>query len=291
LALYTPCTKGLKYMKKLGFGMMRLPKLPGGAEKDVDKAKTADMIDCFLSKGFTYFDTAFGYHNGESEKTAGELLVGRYPRDKFRLATKMPVMEMKIKEDADRIFNVQLERTKAKYFDNYLLHGLNLGTATRAEELGVWDYLKAKKEQGIIRHLGFSFHSTAEHLEKIFTAHPEAEFVQIWGQPGPVVVVGDHPRPGCQRCLHPRLAGQAPLDGLLGEQPGADHHRRVRGVGARGDGRDDHVPMVDRRLDIVVEAHLHRIGRPVVLLAAPARQGGAVGFPIVVDRDRIAGGE
>jgi len=80
-------------MKKLGFGLMRLPKLPGG--KDIDKAQTADMIDKFLERGFTYFDTAFVYDNGESEKAAGELLVGRYPRDKFQLATKLPIWDLK----------------------------------------------------------------------------------------------------------------------------------------------------------------------------------------------------
>ena len=143
---------------------MRLPKLPGGAEKDIDKKQTADMIDYFLAHGFTYFDTAFVYHSGESEKVAGELLVGRYPRDKFQLATKLPVMEMKSAADSERIFSTQLERTKAGYFDNYLIHGINKGQAAKIDEFGIWDFLKDKKERGLIRHLGFSFHSTADHL-------------------------------------------------------------------------------------------------------------------------------
>ncbi len=166
-------------MKKLGFGLMRLPKLPGGGEKDVDKAQVAEMIDYFMGRGFSYFDTAFVYHSGESEKIAGELLVERYPRDKFQLATKLPVMEMKSGGDCERIFSTQLERTKAKYFDNYLIHGINRGIADKIDEFGVWDYLNKQKEKGLIRHLGFSFHSTADHLEQIFKAHPEAEFVQI----------------------------------------------------------------------------------------------------------------
>lgn len=158
---------------------MRLPKLPGGAEKDIDKSQVADMIDYFLGKGFTYFDTAFVYHSGESEKVAGELLVGRYPRDKFQLATKIPVMDMKSAADSERIFSTQLERTKAGYFDNYLIHGINRGQAAKIDEFGLWEFLKDKKERGFIKHLGFSFHSTADHLEEILKAHPEAEFVQI----------------------------------------------------------------------------------------------------------------
>jgi predicted aldo/keto reductase-like oxidoreductase len=166
-------------MKKLGFGLMRLPKLPGGGEKDVDKTQTAEMIDCFLDRGFTYFDTAFVYHAGESEKIAGELLVSRYPRDKFQLTTKLPFSILKNKEDAENIFNTQLERTGAKYFDNYLIHGIGIGNPQKIDEFGVWDFMKSLKERELIRHLGFSFHSTPEFLEKLLQEHPEVEFVQL----------------------------------------------------------------------------------------------------------------
>jgi predicted aldo/keto reductase-like oxidoreductase len=166
-------------MKKLGFGLMRLPKIPGGNGKDIDKAQTADMVDRFLERGFSYFDTAFVYDNGESEKTAGEVLVGRYPRDKFQLATKLPIWDLKKKEEMQEIFDIQLERTGAKYFDNYLIHGINKGNAKVIEECGAWDHAKSLKERGLARHIGFSFHSTADHLDEVFDKHPEAEFVQI----------------------------------------------------------------------------------------------------------------
>lgn len=166
-------------MKKLGFGLMRLPKLPGGGEKDVDKAQTADMIDCFLERGFTYFDTAFVYHAGESEKIAGELLVSRHPRDKFQLTTKLPFSIMKKKEDAEEIFKTQLERTGAKYFDNYLIHGIGIGGTSKLDDFAVWDFLKSLKERELVRHIGFSFHSNAAYLEELLKAHPEVEFVQL----------------------------------------------------------------------------------------------------------------
>lgn len=166
-------------MKKLGFGMMRLPKLPGGGEKDLDRAQLAEMIDMFIARGFTYFDTAYFYHDGESEKAARELLIDRYPRDSFQFATKMPVWEMKSKDDAEKVFADQLERTNAKYFDNYLIHGLNKGNAATIDEYGLWDFLKLLKDRGLVRHIGFSSHTTADHLEEIFIKHPETEFVQI----------------------------------------------------------------------------------------------------------------
>jgi predicted aldo/keto reductase-like oxidoreductase len=166
-------------MKKLGFGMMRLAKLPGGGEKDIDKAQVADMIDLYLERGFNYFDTAYFYHGGESEKVARELLIERYPRESFQFATKMPVWEMKSKDDCEKVFQDQLKRTGAKYFDNYLIHGLNRGNIKTIDEYGLWEYLKSLKERGLARQIGFSSHTTAEHLEQLFEAHPEVEFVQI----------------------------------------------------------------------------------------------------------------
>lgn len=166
-------------MKKLGFGMMRLAKLPGGGEKDVDKTQVADMIDLYMERGFSYFDTAYFYHSGESEKVARELLIERYPRESFKFATKMPVWEMKSKDDCEKVFQEQLDRTKAKYFDNYLIHGLNRGNIGTIDAYGLWDYLKSLKERGLAKHIGFSSHTTADHLVELFEKHPEVEFVQI----------------------------------------------------------------------------------------------------------------
>lgn len=166
-------------MKKLGLGMMRLPKLEGGADADIDKKQTADMIDLFLERGFKYIDTAFMYHDGESEKAVGELLVSRHPRESFFLASKLPLWEMEKEEDLERIFKTQLERTRAGYFDRYLIHGIDKRLVKKVDEFDAWGYVKSLKEKGLARSIGFSFHSTAEHLDEILTNHPEMEFVQL----------------------------------------------------------------------------------------------------------------
>jgi len=166
-------------MKKLGFGMMRLPKLNGGTDADIDKKQTAEMIDLFLERGFKYFDTAFMYHEGESEKAVGELLSARHPRDSFFLATKLPMMDIEKKEQMEEVFNTQLERTRAGYFDRYLIHGIDRRTAKKVDELDAWSFVKALKEKGLVRSIGFSFHSSADHLDEILTKHPEMEFVQL----------------------------------------------------------------------------------------------------------------
>ncbi len=160
---------------KLGFGLMRLPML----EEDVDIEQLKTMVDRFIKSGFTYFDTAYVYTNGKSEEIAKEVLVNRYPRETFQLATKMPVWLTKTRKDFEDIFNTQLERTGAGYFDYYLLHALDKGRLVETEENGAWDFVKEMKEKGLIKHLGFSFHDSAECLEEILRKHPEAEFVQL----------------------------------------------------------------------------------------------------------------
>ena len=166
-------------MKKLGLGMMRLPRLEGGRDADIDKKQTADMIDLFLERGFKYIDTAFMYHDGESEKAVGELLAARHPRESFFLASKLPLWSMEKKEDMEEIFNTQLERTRAGYFDRYLIHGIDKRLVKKVDEFDAWGYMKSLKEKGLARSIGFSFHSTAEHLDEILTKHPEMEFVQL----------------------------------------------------------------------------------------------------------------
>ncbi len=167
-------------MKNLGFGLMRLPvtKKTNRNEK-IDKVQSAQMIDTFLKNGFNYFDTAYMYHGGRSESAAGELICSVYDRSSFLLASKMPVGMLKVKADTRRIFYNQLRRCRTDYFDYYLLHCLNEENFARAEKLGVFSYLMKKKEEGRIKRLGFSFHDTAEVLDRILTAHPEMEFVQL----------------------------------------------------------------------------------------------------------------
>ena len=161
-------------VKKLGFGLMRLPRT--GKEIDIGQVKT--MVDLFMAAGGTYFDTAWAYRG--SEEAIREALVKRYPRGSFTLATKNAAwVGCKTREDAIAQFETSLERSGAGYFDFYLLHNLGETRTRFFEEFGLWDYFLEKKKEGKIRHLGFSFHSTPDELEAILQAHPEAEFVQL----------------------------------------------------------------------------------------------------------------
>ena len=156
-----------KEIPKLGFGLMRLPK--NGEEIDVEQTK--EMVDLFLEAGFNYFDTSWGYIG--SEAAAREALVKRHPRESYLLATKCPAWAAKTKEKAQSMLDKSLERTGAGYFDFYLLHNLGESRSHYFDDYGIWEFLAKKKEEGVIRHLGFSFHDKAEELDKILTAHPE----------------------------------------------------------------------------------------------------------------------
>ena len=163
---------------KLGFGLMRLPKTPEGK---IDVGHTARMVDSFLAAGLTYFDTAYVYDGGDSERAAKAALVDRHPRDSFTLATKLNANanDCKSAEDARRQLEISLERTGAGYFDYYLLHALNDQNYKRYDDFGLWDYVKEAKAKGLVRHWGFSFHGTPELLDRLLTLHPDVEFVQL----------------------------------------------------------------------------------------------------------------
>ena len=161
-------------IKKFGFGLMRLPQKDG--EIDVEQVK--EMVDRFLAAGFTYFDTAWAYKG--SEDAIRQALVERYPRESFQLATKNAAwIGCKTREDAIRQFEDSLRQTGAGYFDNYLLHNLGEMRTHFFDDFDMWEFVKEKKAEGKIKHIGFSFHSTPEELEQILIAHPEAEFVQL----------------------------------------------------------------------------------------------------------------
>ena len=166
-------------MKKLGFGLMRLPSLDTAKSSNVDMEQLKKMVDLFMERGFTYFDTAWMYCGFASEPAAKEALVSRYPRDSYTLATKLHAGFLKTEEDRDNIFNAQLEKTGAGYFDYYLLHGIEAGMLPTYEKLDCFNWLLAKKEAGLVKHAGFSFHDKADLLDEILTKHPEMEFVQL----------------------------------------------------------------------------------------------------------------
>ncbi len=162
-------------IKKLGFGLMRLPRL---SDETIDLEQVKQMVDLFLSKGFTYFDTAWAYPG--SEDAIRQALVERYPRDKFTIATKNAAwINCKTREDAIAQFETSLRQTGAGYFDFYLLHNLGEMRTEFFERFKMWDFVFEKKREGLIKHVGFSFHSTPEELDEILTKHPEAEFVQL----------------------------------------------------------------------------------------------------------------
>lgn len=164
---------------KLGFGLMRLPEFEEEDKKVVDIEQVKQMVDEFLEAGFTYFDTAYLYHGGRSEKAIKEALVDRYPRESFQLATKNAAWSADSAEKAKAMFETSLERTGAGYFDYYLVHNIG-GPRTQAfEEYGIWEYLVEKKQQGLIKYLGFSIHDKADALEETLQAHPEVDFVQL----------------------------------------------------------------------------------------------------------------
>lgn len=166
-------------MKKLGFGCMRFPLLNPNNYMEINKEETKEMIDTFMQRGFTYFDTAYVYHNGMSEQILKELLVQRYEREKFTIATKMPMFIINKEEDIERIFNEQLERLGVDYIDYYLLHALNKNEYEKVKKLNAFEFILKKKKEGKIRNIGFSFHDTPELLERILQEHPETEFVQL----------------------------------------------------------------------------------------------------------------
>lgn len=166
-------------MKKLGFGLMRLPILDSHDDGSVDIETLSKMVDAFLERGFTYFDTAWMYCGGKSEEAIREALVKRHPRESFTLTDKLPEYMLKTKEDREKIFNTQLERTGAGYFDWYLLHDVNSNSLPGFEKLDCFSFVQEKKAQGLIRHVGLSFHDGPELLDKILTEHPEIEVVQL----------------------------------------------------------------------------------------------------------------
>lgn len=166
-------------MKKLGFGCMRFPLLNKEDVKSIDRPQVCEMVDAFLERGFTYFDTAYMYHEYESERTVKEVLIKRHDRNSFTLASKLPVMQLKEEADKERIFNEQLEKCGVEYFDYYLLHALNADYYETVQRLDCFGFVQQKKAEGRIRHIGFSFHDSAEVLDRILTEHPEAEFVQL----------------------------------------------------------------------------------------------------------------
>ena len=170
---------GLFGEKKLGFGLMRLPLTDPNDMGAIDKELTCKMVDAFLAQGFTYFDTAWMYCGFNSENAVKDCLTSRYPRDRFTLTTKLHGGFVNSLEDRDKIFNEQLRKTGAGYFDYYLLHDMGSDQYQTYQKYDCFTWIQEKKRQGLVKHIGFSCHDNADFLEKALTEHPEFEFVQL----------------------------------------------------------------------------------------------------------------
>ena len=163
----------------LGFGLMRLPSLDPSDASKIDLELSKKLVDMFIGKGFTYFDTAWMYCNFGSEDAVKEILTSRYPRDKFTLTTKLHSGFINTLEDRDKIFNEQRRKTGVEYFDYYWIHDINVHSIEVYDRLDCFEWLKEKKASGLVKHIGFSFHDGPELLDKVLTEHPEFEYVQL----------------------------------------------------------------------------------------------------------------
>ena len=161
--------------KNFGFGCMRLP-MNG---EQVDLETTAKMVDAFLEAGFNYFDTAHGYIGGQSETALKACLTSRHPRSSYILTNKLSPNQFNSREDIRPLFQSQLDACGVEYFDFYLMHAMNAKFHASYVEMGAFEEALALKAEGKIRHIGMSFHDSAEVLDQILTAWPEIEVVQI----------------------------------------------------------------------------------------------------------------
>lgn len=167
--------KTMENIGKLGFGLMRLPHLADGS---FDKELICRMFDSFLEAGFNYFDTAWAYDG--SEEVTRETLIGRYPRESFYLTTKNACWRgAENKEQAENQLSVSLSRLGTDYLDFYLLHNIGEKRTEAFERFGMWDFVEKKKQEGVIRSWGFSFHDKPEVLKQVLSNHAKPDVVQL----------------------------------------------------------------------------------------------------------------
>lgn len=162
---------------KLGFGMMRLPKLE---DSSMDMNQICQMVDVFMGAGLTYFDTAYVYDGGDSEIATRKALVERYPRDAFTITTKANAwLGSPTATEVKQQLQTSMERLGVDYLDYYLLHAIQDNNQQTYDDFGLWDWIRDLKKQGIIRHWGFSFHAGPERLERLLSAYPDIDFIQL----------------------------------------------------------------------------------------------------------------
>ncbi|MBP3356988.1 MAG: aldo/keto reductase [Rikenellaceae bacterium] len=164
---------------KLGFGTMRLPLTDPSDPASIDLEKLSQMVDIFLDRGFTYFDTAYTYHEGHCEAALRQALVERYPRERYSLTDKLPTLLLENERQQESIFAEQLRRCGVEWFDRYLVHCATEAFWTKAERMHSFEFALRKKREGLTRQVGFSYHDSPELLERILDRYPEVDFVQL----------------------------------------------------------------------------------------------------------------
>lgn len=164
---------------KLGMGMMRLPLLDENDFSSIDYEQVNQMVDTYMEAGFNYFDTAYIYHENVGEIAFRKSVVERYPRDSFKIATKLPLFVITEESQLEPIFAEQLKNCGVDYFDYYMLHNVSGFTETAWKNVDLYSFIQKKKDEGLIKHIGISTHGNAEFLEEILFEHPELEFVLL----------------------------------------------------------------------------------------------------------------
>ncbi|MBR2666112.1 MAG: aldo/keto reductase [Methanobrevibacter sp.] len=166
-------------MSKLGMGLMRLPLMDENDQTSIDYEEVNKMVDAYMDAGFDYFDTAFVYHEGVGEAAFRKCVVERYPRESFKIATKLPLFVITEESQLEPIFAQQLENCGVDYIDYYMLHNVSGFTENAWKNVDLYSFIQKKKEEGYIKHIGISTHGNAEFLEEILFDHPELEFVLL----------------------------------------------------------------------------------------------------------------
>ena len=165
--------------KKLGFGLMRLPKTDPNDAKSMDIPLIQQMVDEYMAHGFNYFDTAWMYMGGVSAEVIKKCLVGKYPRESYTVTNKLPDYILHSEEDCQKVFDAQLEMSGLDYFDYYLIHDTNAASIGNFEKYHCFEFVEGLLDKGLVKHIGLSHHDGPDLLEQLLIKHPRIEFVQL----------------------------------------------------------------------------------------------------------------
>lgn len=166
-------------MTELGMGMMRLPLIDENDQTSIDIEQVNEMVDTYMDAGFNYFDTAYIYHEGVGEQAFKKAVVERYPRESYKIATKLPLFIITEESQLEPIFADQLNNCGVDYIDYYMLHNVSGFTETAWKNVDLFSFIERKQEEGKIKHIGLSTHGNAEFLEELLVEHPKIEFVLL----------------------------------------------------------------------------------------------------------------